>query len=118
MRRFFAKNLLFVLSINFFVKTIWVFMIDRTVQNRVGHSSYGSYQALLNLCIIFQTLDLAITNYNINTISQSPEKLKRMFPSMLSTKLVMMLIYAAVIFSLGWVAGYRGFEFKLLAGLF
>jgi O-antigen/teichoic acid export membrane protein len=118
MRRFFAKNLLFVLSINFFVKTIWVFMIDRTVQNRVGHASYGTYQALLSLCIIFQTLDLAITNYNINTVSQSPDKLRKLFPSMLSTKLLMMCIYALFIFSLGLFAGYSGGEFKLLGGLF
>ena len=44
------------------VKPAWVFLIDRTVQNRVGHAAYGTYQALFNLGVIFQIiLDLKLS---------------------------------------------------------
>ena len=47
LRRFFAKNLLFIILLNALVKPVWIFAIDRTVQNRVGHAAYGTFQALL-----------------------------------------------------------------------
>ena len=33
MRRFFVKNILFVIAVNVLVKPIWVLFIDRNVQN-------------------------------------------------------------------------------------
>lgn len=118
MRRFFVKNLLFVLAVNLLVKPLWVFLIDRTVQNRVGHAAYGMYQALFNLGIIFQIiLDFGLTYYNTRIISQNPDKLKTLFPSMLATRLFLILVYAVLVSGLGWVVGYRNWELVLLAGI-
>ncbi len=87
---FFIKNILFVIAVNVLVKPIWVFFIDRTVQNTVATGSYGTYAALLNLSIIFQTvLDFGISSYNSRTIAQNPDKLPELFPAMLSARLLL-----------------------------
>ncbi len=118
MRRFFVKNLLFVLAVNLLVKPLWVFMIDRTVQNTVGHESYGTYQALLNICIIFQVLlDFGLTNYNTNLIAKNPEKLKELFAPMLTTRIVLAVLYSSMVFLFGWLANYRSWELLLLLGV-
>lgn len=118
MRRFFVKNILFVIAVNVLVKPVWVLLIDRTVQNRVPAGEYGTYQALLSLSIIFQIiLDFGITNYNSRTIAQEPGRLPELFPSMLSARLVLMLGYMLLACGWGWLLGYRGWELELLAGI-
>ncbi len=118
MRSFFVKNILFVIAVNILVKPIWVFLIDRNVQNCLPKGDYGTYQALLSLSIIFQTvLDFGITNYNSRTISQNPDKLSTLFPAMLSARFALILIYMFLAFGLGWLIGYRGWELNLLIGV-
>jgi O-antigen/teichoic acid export membrane protein len=118
MRRVFVKNILFILTINLLIKSVWIFMIDRTVQNRVGHEAYGIYQALFNLGIIFQiVLDFGLNNYNTRMISQRPGRLQELFPVMLSTRLVLLLIYIFTVTVAGWTLGFRGEELLLLGGV-
>lgn len=118
MRRFFAKNLLFVIAVNLLVKPVWVIVIDRTVQNRVGHEAYGTYQPLLNLSIIFQIiLDMGLSYYNTKVVSQDPDNLKKLFPSLLASRLFLILIYGTISFSVGLSLGYRNNELLLLGGV-
>lgn len=117
MRRFFARNLLFIIGINILVKPIWVFVIDRTVQNRVGHASYGTFQALLNMSVIMQfVLDFGLNSFNTRAISRSPELFASRFPVMLALRLLLMGIYAVAVLTLGYILGYRGDELRLLCG--
>ncbi len=118
MRRFFVKNLLFVIAVNLLVKPLWVFLVDRTVQNRVGHAGYGTYQALMNLGLIFNIiLDFGLTYYNTHVISGSPGKLRSLFPAMLSARLVLVVAYAVIVLGAGWAIGFTGAEVLLLAGI-
>lgn len=118
MRRFFARNLLFVIGINLLIKPVWVFWIDREVQNRVGHAPYGTYAALLNLAIIFQILlDFGLNSYNSKTISQEPDHFAAQFPVMLSARLVLMSGYMALVPGIGFLLGYRGEALILLCGV-
>ncbi|OSZ82524.1 hypothetical protein CAP35_04435 [Chitinophagaceae bacterium IBVUCB1] len=118
MRRFFVKNLLFIIAVNLLVKPVWVFMIDRTVQNTVGHEQYGTYQALLNICLVFQILlDFGLTNYNTNLISQNRNRLRELFPAMLATRMLLILAYTAIVFIAGLLLGYHSWELGLLAGV-
>ncbi len=117
LRRFLAKNLLFVIGINVLVKPVWIFVIDRTVQNRVGHAAYGTYQALLNMAIIMQfVLDFGLNSFTSRSISRDPDSFGRQFPVMLGLRLVLMLLYAAVVLAVGWAAGYSPAELGLLCG--
>jgi len=118
MRRFFAKNLLFVLAVNLLVKPLWVFVIDRTVQNKVGHASYGIYQALMNLGLVFQILlDFGINNYNSRSLAQNPKMIRLLFPAMLSARLLLSFLYLAIVCIIGLLLGYRGWQVGMLAGV-
>lgn len=118
MRRFFVKNILFVITINALVKPIWVFFIDRVVQNRTGETAYGTYSSLLSLSIIFSIiLDFGITNYNSRTISQKPDELKTLFPSMLTARLLLILIYTGIVCSVAFISGYATGEIIMLCGV-
>jgi O-antigen/teichoic acid export membrane protein len=117
LRRFFAKNLLFIIALNVLVKPIWIFAIDRTVQNRVGHASYGTFQALLNMSVIMQfVLDFGLNSYNTRSISRNPESYAERFPVMLGLRLALMSVYAVAVLCIGWLAGYRGNTLMLLCG--
>ena len=118
MRRFFVKNILFVVTVNILVKPIWAFFIDRNVQIAVPASSYGTYQALLSLSVIFSTvLDFGISSYNSRTIAQNPNKLPEIFPAMLSARLVLIVLYMLLAYLWGYTLGYRGWELNLLLGV-
>lgn len=115
MRRFFVKNLLFVVTVNLLVKPAWVFVIDRTVQNRVGNHDYGVYQTLFNLSVIFQILlDFGLTNYNSRMIAREPDRLGEVFPSMLSIRILLALVYCAVAGTAGVLMGYNRWEMGML----
>lgn len=117
MRRFFAKNILFVVLVNLLVKPVWIFLIDRNVQNRVGHD-YGSYQALLNLGVIFQIfLDFGINNYTSKSIAENPSDIKKLFPALLSSRLLLGVLYMALLFIIAFSLGYSGAELHLLLGI-
>ena len=118
MRRFFVKNILFVIAINVLVKPIWILFIDRVVQNRVGAESYGTYSALLSLAIIFSIiLDFGITNYNSRTISQNPDELKTLFSSMLTARILLILVYMALVCGVAFLSGYGLKEMLMLCGV-
>ncbi|RYE25977.1 MAG: hypothetical protein EOP51_02090 [Sphingobacteriales bacterium] len=118
MQRFFVKNLLFIFTVNILVKPVWIFLIDRTVQNRVGHESYGIYQALFNMGLIFQIiLDFGLSNYNTRIISQDPDKIKDVFSSMFSARMLLVFIYAILVGGLALLLGYNKNELMLLGGI-
>ncbi len=118
MRRFFARNFLFVFILNIVVKPVWIFLIDLTVQNKVGHEAYGTYQPLLNLAVIFQILlDFGINNYNSRVLSHFPGKVKRLFPVMLTARIFLSTAYLILVSAIGIMLGYSGKELLLLQGL-
>lgn len=118
MRRFFVKNLLFVLAVNILVKPAWIFLIDRTVQNRVGNAAYGTYLALFNLSVIFQIiLDFGLTNYNSRAIAREPDKLGQIFPSMLSARVVLAALYMVLTCFTGIIMGFGTREMLMLVAV-
>lgn len=118
MRRFFVKNLFFVIAVNLLVKPLWVLLIDRTVQNRVGHADYGTYQALVNLGLIFNiVLDFGLSYFNTKVISGNPGKLRTLFPTVLTARLTLVLVYATIVTIAAAVIGYSSREIWLLTGI-
>jgi O-antigen/teichoic acid export membrane protein len=97
------------------VKPVWIFGIDRNVQNSVGHEAYGQYQALFSFSIIFQIfLDFGLQSYNNRTVAQSPKTMRMLFPNIIWAKALLSLIYFLLIAGAGAVIGYRGHVLFLL----
>ena len=66
----FISNILLLILLNVLVKPVWILLIDRNVQLLTGHETYGLYNALMNLSLIFSILlDMGITNYNNKRIA-------------------------------------------------
>ncbi len=115
MKKKFIENLLFFLTLNILVKAIYVFGIDRVVQNSVGAEVYGSYFPLLNLVLIFQVfLDLGIENYTRKEVGSKPEKLNRFLPNVVILKMLLSVIFIGVFSVIGFLVIGNRFELKLL----
>ena len=98
------------------MKPFWILGIDREVQNLLGDASYGTYQALFNFSYLFYILlDLGITNFNSRAVAQDPKNLSKHFGGLTEIKLLLGLLYAVVIFVVGYFCGYNeGLKLKLL----
>ena len=116
MQNRFIKNIIFLLFLNLLVKPFWILGIDREVQNLLGDASYGTYQALFNFSYLFYILlDLGITNFNSRAVAQDPKNLSKHFGGLTEIKLLLGLLYAVVIFTVGYFCGYNeGLKLKLL----
>jgi O-antigen/teichoic acid export membrane protein len=102
-----------LLLLNLLVKPIWIFAIDRQVQNLTGFSEYGQYFALLNLCIVFNfLLDLGISTYFNREVAAQQVNGVTLFSDSLNGKGWLSLIYTLVIFTVAYLTGIR--EYKLL----
>lgn len=97
MQRKFLSNLAFLLLVNLLIKPLWIFGVDRTVQNEVGADSYGLYFAIFNFSFIFSMLlDFGINNFNNRAIAQHEALLTKLLPSIFITKWLLALGYAIV----------------------
>lgn len=116
MQNRFIKNIIFLLFLNLLVKPFWILGIDREVQNMLGDTSYGLYQAIFNFSYLFYILlDLGLTNFNSRNIAQDQKALNKYFASLTEVKLLLGLVYAAIVFAVGYLSGFReGLELKLL----
>jgi len=116
MQNRFVKNLALLLFLNLLVKPFWILGIDRTVQNEVGEVMFGLYFSLFNFSYLFYILlDLGITNFNNRNIAQNNQLLSKHFPGIATMKLMLGVLYAAVVFGVGLTYGYRGEELVLLS---
>ena len=104
--RRFLGSLGLLLFLNLVIKPVWVFGIDRQVQNITGYETYGHYFALLGLTLVFQfLLDLGITPYFNRSVSVSAEQGPVLFSQALGIKLLLGFLYAIVIIMVAWATG-------------
>lgn len=108
----FLFNTLFALGVNFIVKPLWVFGIDRTVQNELGSEVYGLYFAIFNYTYLFQIiLDFGLQNYNQTEIAFDNSKFKKLFPGMLTAKGLLTVLYIFLTIIVGISLGYAEHSF-------
>jgi len=115
LKRKFITNLILLLFLNLLVKPLWIFGIDRNVQNIVGDESYGLYFALFNFSMLLNILlDIGITNYNNRNIAQHNFLLPKHLSNIVGLKFILAIVYA--LFSLGTAAiiGYDKIQFHIL----
>ncbi len=115
MKRKFFTNLLLLLSLNLLIKPVWIFGIDRTVQNLVGDHDYGLYFALFNFSLLLNIiLDLGITSYNNKNIAQHNFLLPKHFSNIVGLKFLLAVVYAIFTLVVASIIGYDKIQFHLL----
>src|SRR4051812_21602318 len=90
----FFKSLSGLLALNLLIKPAWIFLIDRQVQNIVGHNVYGTYFALYNLTYVLLFLaDAGLSNMLTQRLSAKENLNVR---QLLNVKLALLLLYVVV----------------------
>lgn len=115
LKKYFITNISIMLILNLLVKPVWIFLIDRNVQLKLGNEEYGLYTAIVSLTIIFNILlDLGITNYNNKHLAAQKSNFQNIFPNIIIAKLLLSIAYFAVIITVAFVLKYSGRAFELI----
>lgn len=111
----FFRNAVFLLVLNLLVKGIYLFVIERTVQNILPGGDYGLYFSLLGLGLILQVVaDFGLQHYSMRTISGHRHLLAKYFPHFLGLKLLLGGAFCVLTLGAGVALGYRGWQLGLL----
>lgn len=115
MRREFLINVFFLLLINLLIKPLYIFGIERTVQNQVGEEAYGIYFSLLSFSILFYIIhEPGIHTFNSGWIARSPNLFSRYFPVLFWLKILLSILFIVITFFCAWIIGYEIKYYKLL----
>ena len=119
LQKSFFRSLLLLVVLNLLVKPVWIFAIDRSVQNITGFAAYGHYFSLLNLCIILNfLLDLGISAYFNREVASRDANGVSLFSEALHGKLLLSLLFGLVVFGVAWVTGIRDYGLLILLVIF
>lgn len=106
--RSFFKGLSWLIVLNLLIKPVWIFFIDRQVQNAAGNETYGSYFALLNLSYVLYFLtDAGLSNMLNQRIAHRHEVNVR---QLLRLKLALLLVFGASCFFVAWLTKVQQLE--------
>ncbi len=115
MLRKFLSDIAFMQLVNLLIKPIWIFVIDRKVQDMLPAEVYGNYFALFNFSLIFFiVLDLGLNNFNITQVARDEKKIRVLTGGILGLKILLSFVYVVLAFVVGSMIGYDVQEFQLL----
>ena len=115
MQRKFILNLVLLIFINLLIKPIWIYGIEREVQNAVGVSNFGFYFSLFNFSMILNILlDMGITNYNNRNIAQHSHLLSKYLSSIVALKFSLGFVYGIIAFLIALIIGYDSSQLYIL----
>lgn len=111
----FIFNVILLIFLNLLIKPFWILGVDVTVQNRVGAENFGLYFAIFNFTYLFNMLlDMGITNFNNRNIARHQQLMHKHLSGIITLKLMLGIVYMAVVFAVALLIGYRGFQLWLL----
>jgi O-antigen/teichoic acid export membrane protein len=99
----FFKNLGRLLFLNGLVKPLWIFGVDRQVQNLVGFEAYGTYFSLFNLAYVFSFVtDAGLSNMmNRQWAAGVPGNVRQL----LRIKAGLAVLYCGLVAGTAWLTG-------------
>ena len=114
----FFKGLTGLIALNLMVKPVWIFFIDRAVQNTVGHDAYGEYFALFNLSYFL----LFLADAGLSTLLSQRMAGNNALPlgAMLTLKTILVILYTVFVCFIGWLTDISRWDlliFLILAQL-
>jgi O-antigen/teichoic acid export membrane protein len=105
-RSSFFPSLGLLLVLNLLIKPLWIFGIDREVQNEVGTSAYGTYFSLLGLSVFFNfLLDWGLTVYYNRQLAADPVNFTGRAGSYLLVKFFFSIAYGIIVLTVAKIAG-------------
>ena len=111
----FIFNIVLLIFLNLLIKPFWILGIDVGVQNSVGAENYGLYFAVFNFTYLFNMLlDMGITNFNNRNIARHQQLLHKHLSGIITLKLLLGVVYMAVVFVVALIIGYRGLQLWFL----
>lgn len=112
-RKSFLQGVGWLLLLNLLVKPVWIFLIDREVQNSIGEETYGEYFALFGLSyVLLFAADAGLTNMAVQQMASDHKasNLRRL----LWLKAGLLLLYACICVAAGWLSGISAWPILLL----
>lgn len=107
----FYSSLGLLIVLNAIIKPLWIFGVDRLVQNSVGTVEYGVYFSLFNLSIVFSfLLDWGFTNYFNRQLASQEKNFIDHAGNFLFLKFLFLLFYVAVVFLTAWFTGIQRWD--------
>ncbi len=101
MYKSFFKNQLWLQALNWLIKPLWIFAIERSVQLRLGDEWYGKYFVIFNLGLLFAVLlDAGLNNYISREISAAGRLIHK--KRILGLRLVLGSLYVLLVYLAGW----------------
>lgn len=115
MNKEFFWNIVFLVVVNLLIKPLFIFGIDRNVQNLVGESAYGLYFSLYSFTLLFQIInDFGIQNFTMRVVSQNRHLSGKYLSHTLGLKIVLALVYLVFVGLFTVVLGYDSSYYTLL----
>jgi O-antigen/teichoic acid export membrane protein len=111
----FYRGLSLLVVLNILIKPVWIFFIDREVQNLSGHDNYGSYFSVFSLSIVLGFIaDAGISAMmNRQLAMQHPGRINQLF----NYKMVLSLFYMAVLISICYFTNVNNWKLVFLVGI-
>ncbi len=97
----FLKSLSWLVLLNLLIKPVWIFAIDRQVQNSNGAQAYGSYFSLVNLTYVL--LFIADAGLSNMLTQRMAAKQATSLTQLMQLKLVLLFIYACSCCFIAWL---------------
>jgi O-antigen/teichoic acid export membrane protein len=102
----FYSSLGLLIILNAIIKPVWIFGIDRQVQNVVGTLEYGHYFSLFNLSIVFSfLLDWGLTAFFNRQLSSRQEQFIDRAGDFLFIKLLFAILYSVIVLAAAFITG-------------
>jgi O-antigen/teichoic acid export membrane protein len=115
----FYSSLGLLILLNVIIKPIWIFGIDRQVQNSVGSETYGTYFSLFGFSILFSfLLDWGFSSFFNSKLAAGAKEFTSHLRRFLFIKFSFILLYVAVVYIAALCAGIERWDiFNLVVAI-
>lgn len=111
----FFRNALLQVSLNLAVKGVYLFAVERVVQNVLPAGDYGLYFALLGLGMLLQVVaDFGLQLFNSRVLAGHRHLLAKYFPYFVGLKILLGTAFIVLLLAVGILLGYRSEALYLL----
>jgi O-antigen/teichoic acid export membrane protein len=114
----FYSSLGLLVVLNAVIKPVWIFAIDRQVQNVTGTEDYGIYFSLLSLSIVLSFLsDWGFTSFFNQRLAAREKDFSDLPGQFFFLKIILSIVYCAVLFAVALASGIQRWDILVYTAL-